>query len=149
MDNESADRALLGCHLVFVVPTPVIQSPFSGKEFWVGRRVVVHNQQNFSLNVDVLKIIPFVFRSDHAITDKDDFGIFKTRRLVRLAAGHDEVFALLERQFLRFVVERDVVGLVGGDANERNFLEIGAVWRRGRKADFPDPQSPSAMRSSA
>ena len=71
MNNDSANRTLPCCALVFVVPAPVPKPGFAGKQVRVPVRVIVHYHQDLAFEVLAFEIVPVVLGRLNPVSDKD------------------------------------------------------------------------------
>ncbi len=89
MDDERADRPLLRGDHVLVVPAAVPEPRLAGEELRVVLRVVVHHEEDFPLDVDVLVVVPLELGSDDPVADEDELGARNVRlRLLRSGERH-------------------------------------------------------------
>ena len=95
MNDERSDGTHLRCLGILVIPTSIIESLASRKQFWVALGIIVHDQQHFSGDINIFEIVPVVFGSLHAVAYKHNLCVCKTRRFPSLASDHDVLLVIL------------------------------------------------------
>src|SRR5690606_1894102 len=110
VDNDRTGGSLASSTQVFVIPAPVPETCFAGKEVRVPGRIVVQNDEHLTLQVLSLEIVPLVFGSLDSVTDKHQFGILDLRLFLLYSAGGDELVPLLEGHFTFVVAKGPLVG---------------------------------------
>ena len=131
MDDERADGTLAGGFLEFVGPPTVVGHGVALEEFRIFRRRLVDDDENdLSLHVDALEVVPFIFGCVDPITHVDDGRIEVDAVGLRLIAGH-VIIAQLQ-------VGRRALGRLQGHrrprlrehAGKSDLLQVGAVVAR-------------------
>src|SRR5262249_48032114 len=102
----------------------------------IRHRWIVHkHDQDFSSNVHAFIVIPVVFGRYDSITDEDQVRVYPGFQPDPLGPG-DVIVAELELQITAAGLEQQVSVVAGGDAYQRDVLEIAAVSVSGLEAGF-------------
>ncbi len=92
MNQQHAGGALAHRFLVLVQPAAIVGVGLAGEavRFFGGRlRVVDHHDQNFSLQVLALVVVPVFFLGAHAVADEDQWRVQRDGGLAAGGAEHD------------------------------------------------------------
>ena len=97
MDDDRSNCALLRRDLIFVIPTPVIESFSAFKSIGVVFGIIVHHEEDLPPYIYILKVIPLILGSLNSVSNEDDFCIFNRSRFARLTEVGHEILTRLKR----------------------------------------------------
>ena len=112
MDDDGANSTLPGCTQIFIVPAAIPEPGFSGEQVRVPVGIVIHDHEDFSVQIMLLEVVPIVLRCLDGIADKNHFGIGDFSPVRLHAARHDKIVPLLEGHLTCIVLEGPLRRLV-------------------------------------
>ena len=140
--NDRRGRTFLRGDLVFVSPAAVIGHPASFEHlfiqciriYWIGnRRIVNKHQDRFAAHIDILEIVPLIFRCDDAIANEDNV-TGRHSDVLSDVTGPDHAI-LRQENLQRFAIHRNCRRWLARDAHQRHLLQVSAVRVAGLQAD--------------
>src|ERR1700723_458058 len=82
MNNDATSRPQFRRLLKFVSPPPVISHSLAAKHPFIRhRRIINQNHYHFPAHIHALKIVPFIFRRLHSISNKHHLRLIQPRRI--------------------------------------------------------------------
>jgi hypothetical protein len=128
VDDEHSGGALPRANLVLVSPAAVVGHRLAAECLRVVRdgRIVDEHHQRLSFNVNVLVVVPLVFRSDDAVADKHQVRSINARGVGHVFRPGNDVVLPFQRQPFTPLVERQRRWR-RRNADERHLLNVGTI----------------------
>jgi hypothetical protein len=127
VDDDRRGRALPAGALVLVGPAAVVEAGLAGEQLGIPVGVAVEHDQGLALEVHALEVVPLVLRRLDAVADEDQLGVVDDRLVLLHAAGGDELGRVVEGHALAALAELPGLGDLGGDADDREALDVRAL----------------------